>query len=293
MRRIAQLAIGLTVSATVIGLLAGCSGTGASTEPGDLTVLQAMTEAHLTSLLMLKSWFAILHTAPDDAAGAGENASCRPATEYPPPQPGDPPGATRVRHTLADCTVIDALWLSDGSGGHTIVDPQQRTSTLEWGALRASGGWMVQPLKLSLWNGAVMEWEDGGLPGSVGNQQRRIGNATLDDGREMDFRLQRSDSLDRLRLLPYDGSDLLVHVPLKFGLRTGYRPRFSDPATGGFESGGGAAYRFSMAGSPEHGWDTWKFSGDEGLVGSFTLEGDFSGAGRVTQGGRVVAALQW
>jgi hypothetical protein len=252
-----------------------------------------MADAHLTSLLMLKSWFAILHAPPEGDAGVADGQTCTPATEHPPLLPDDPPGSTRVRWTFGDCTVIDALWLPDNSGSQTIVDPDQHTSTLEWGPLQIADGWLVQSLKLKLWNGAAMEYEDGGLPRSPDNQQRRIGHAALDDGRRMDFTLRRSDSQDRLELQPDDGSGLVVDVPLEYVVGTGYRPTFTDPATARFETPASDAFDIQLAGSAEHGWETWRIVAEDGTVGSFSLGQGLAGAGRVSRGGAVVAALQW
>jgi hypothetical protein len=293
MKRLALATLWLTATSVVLALLAGCSGTGAPTEPGGLAELRATADAHLTAVLMVKSWFAILHTRPGGTASAAEGQSCTPKTDYLPPLPGDPPGSSRTRHTLEDCTVIETLWLAAGSGNQTITDPLNGQSTLVWQPLRYAGAWAVQDLRLELWNGAVMEYQDGGLPGSVGNQQREIGNATLADGRRMDYTLRRCDTLDQLRLQPDNGSQLSVRVPLKFGLKTGYRPVFTDPAQGSFVDISGSSYSFRVVGSRDQGWQTWRFTAPDGTVGEFAIGNDFVGRGQFTSGGRTLAALQW
>ncbi|MBM3476651.1 MAG: hypothetical protein FJX75_25540 [Armatimonadetes bacterium] len=293
MRRLALAAAYVVLASVLLALVGGCSGTGAPTEPGDLAELQAVADAHLTAVLMVKSWFAILHTQPEGTTSAADAQSCTPRTDYLPPLPGDPPGSSRTRHTLEDCTVIETLWLADGSGNQTITDPLKGESKLVWQPLRYAGAWVVRPLRLELWNGAVMEYESGGLPGSIGNQRREIGNATLADGRRMDYTLRRCDTLDRLKLQPDDGSQLAVRVPLKFGLKTGYRPVFTDPAEGNFVDASGDTYSFRIAGSREPGWETWRFAAPDGTVGEFTIGGDFAGSGQFTSAGGVVAALRW
>jgi len=184
---------------------------------------------NVNAVLLLKSWFAVLHPR-EDASGAGAGSRATPETNF----EFYDDGSYRTWGVLADGTTFDYLMAADGSGHgeQTRLDGARMTVTA--GPLvGAYPDPMVQDIDQVLWDGSrfvytfTMDFAAEGAP------QTWDGTATLADGRAMHFVLVRKQEVeDHLTLELPDGSRLEVHVPLTAVLGAAYWPVFSAGARG-------------------------------------------------------------
>jgi hypothetical protein len=276
------------VAAELVCACSGCSGRGAPAEPRELGALRTAADNHLTSLLMVKRWFPILHTRT--LAGKG---GCTLDWQVLPPRPSDPPGAQRLAGTLSDCTTVDALILPDGSGTQELHYPDGREKTVTWSPTRQDGSWRKIDLEEKLWDDARLDYEFGWLSGSPKNEQEWAGAATLADSRDMQFVLERNDERDHLELRFHDGSRLEVRVPLEPQPWTLWWPVFEQGAEGSYQDPAGNEQTFRLRGPADTRWEEWSFSAEDGTVASFAIDEDFVGAGEIKMDGQLLGWLGW
>ncbi len=293
MRRIAQLALCLALAVALAGVLAGCSGTGAPTEPRELTELRAIAADQVTSVTLVKRWLIVLHgeqtVSPAGAAAAG----CARPWEPLPPEPGDPPGSARWQATMSDCTVVTTLTRADGSGWQRFVLADGRMKRMKWGIPRTDGHWEKTDFTVSHWDGSSMAYERGrDLSAPLWDSFRR-GTATLPDARTLGFAHDRNLRLDRVALSPDDGSYLEVQVPLTDAAGAPYWPVFVQGAAGSYRNPDGQRSTFAFTGSGTSRWDTWRLTAGDGTRGRFALSDGMAGAGQLERDGAAVAWLSW
>jgi len=277
----------VVIAALVAGLLCdGCSGAGVPAVPGELTELQTAANDHLTAVMLVKRWFAVLYGAEGSAS-----QSCTPGYRPLPPEPGDPPGSQRYRGVMSDCTIVLVLFRPDGSGQQTLRFSRERTAHVYWGAPRTEGRWQRRRMREVAWDGAQLHYEQGLNLGSAVAEQYERGTAELPSGEGMGFDHHRTTAHDRLDLTLADGSVLAVGVPLRLVPR--FAPSYSRGGTGTFRSSLGGQQTFHVWGAAQGGWQQWEFTGAGGINGRFVLATGLSGSGRIDKSGALLGALRW
>jgi hypothetical protein len=286
----------LVLAMAMIGLLAGCSGTGAPTEPGGLAELRATADDQVTTALLVKRWFAILHVRRDlGSPSARLAASCDAEPWHVVPSlPTDPPGSTRSEGRLSDCTTMERLTCADGSGRIDYHLPDGREKTATWSAVRTEGDWTKSDWHQTIWGEATLDYEAGDNAASPVDDQYERGTAILvADGRTMHWDHERNTRRDELTLSLDDGASLSVEVPLHAVTGTVYWPVFTQGAPGTYTGASGRSQRFTFSGSEPAGWQECVFRLPDGTTGKFALASDFSGTGRIRREGQVLASLSW
>jgi len=260
--------------------LAGCSGVGQTAAQVRGDPVRTAAADHVTAVLLVKSWFAILQPEP-----AGGGCSLEVFWE---PGPGS---STRLTGRLSDCTTYEYLIQIDGSGTGTQTRLDGKTSSLTWTAPVWNDVVASQHIKQTLWDAEELEFDWSMDYGSAGSPQTWDGQAILPDGRAMTFLLDRvQDSADELRLVLSDGSQLYARVPLTGGVLQ--LPAYEQGATGSYTSAGGAVQEFSISGASGR-WDGWTFTTAAGIEGSFLLGLGFIGNGQLNSADALLGALSW
>ncbi|MBM3497164.1 MAG: hypothetical protein FJX74_00695 [Armatimonadetes bacterium] len=294
-----RLSAGLTpvilVGAVLSCLVAGCSGPGTPAEPAELRELRDAAADHVTTVLLVKRWFAILYARQETVLGGGaaDAQACIPEWVQLPPEPGDPSGLERWRGTMSDCTVIDLVrdkWT--GAGYQTFHYPDGRTKTVTFQSVDG-GQYNAHTVEETLWDGAQLVYERGIDPYSRKQEQYERGTATLPDGRSIAFLHLRNTDRDVLELDPDDGSRLEIRVPLTGTLASPFEPLLAKGASGTYESPSGDRQTFWLWGEAGTRWDRWALEARGGVTGGFTVEADFSGAGALRREGAALGVLRW
>jgi hypothetical protein len=198
-----------------------------------------------------------------------------------------------MRLVLSDCTQVDVFQLADGSGSQVVLFPDGATKTVTWGVARRDDAWVRQDITEALWDGHQLAYEVGISTAGAPYDRYEDGTATLGDGRAMQFRHDRNTTRDALSLQPDDGTALQFQAPLQTVDGSPFHPVRDAGVSGEFRSAAGGRQTFSLRGTDANGWETWTLAGAEGFTGRFTVGADLSGAGSLSQGGEVVAALDW
>jgi len=289
-KRTVAVTLTLALCAALPCLLAGCSGTGAPAVPGSVTELQALATDHLTCLFLVKTWFSILHHPPRPAKPPP--GPCTPGTIVLPPEPGDPPGTTRRQRTDAGCTVLVSVLFPDGSGQVTVTRPPGRVTHTTFEAAYTEGEWMKQELVQRFWDGTEMTYQIGLRLASPDNEQYWEGDLALQDGRAMQFRIDRQLYLDEVRVDLPDHSHLEVSAPVTPAGDPAW-PVFTEPATGRFVGPDGDEQTFRLWSTGPEKWQQWAITAAEGVTGHFTLGDGLSGSGQIRQAGTLLGTLAW
>ena len=266
--------------------LVGCSGPGAPTHSAEFGALEAVAHYHLTALLHVRRWFAILYPA------AGTDR-CPTYARRIKPEPDDPPGAMRMRMRLSDCTVIDVLQFADGSGTQVVTFADGQQKTVSWGVERREPGWVKQDVTEALWDGHRLAYEIGISTAGDPLDRYERGVATLANSHAMQFRHARNLNRDAVKLRPDDGSELRFEVPLQSVNGAPFNPVYEAGATGTFTTAGGYTHAFAVMGTEAGGWVTWAISAPDGITGRFALGTDLAGRGTLWDEGEVAALLTW
>jgi hypothetical protein len=275
--------------AVVLGL-AGCSGPGAPAVSGGAADLRDAAADHLSSLFLVKAWFSVLHVRHDVRPPAGP---CKKQTEVLPLEPGDPPGTTRRRFTSRNCTVTLIVTFPDGSGTQTVTRANGRSSSLTWTAGRHDGTWLRQQLVQTFWDGAELTYESGINTASVDDEQYLVGVARLQDGRKMDFRVERSRDFDKVLLDLADGARLEAGVAVHTIPGAIAWPVFSAGADGVYARANGAQQAFRLWSTGPDRWERSEFTSAHGPSGRFTLGGNLSGSGQIRNSRALLGTLAW
>ena len=275
-------------------LLGGCSGAGVPAAQVRGASIQAIAADHLSGMLLVKSWFKILHRRQP-------SGDCVPEFHF----EFLPDFSMHLWGKTSDCITFDYIQYMDGSGCGTQTRPDGKTSAICWGPRVIEGSRITRHIEQTLWGGERLEYDLVIDPSTPGAPQTWDGSATLPDGRTMLFVLNRTGSVrsaeaspglipgeDHLTLALPDGSQLEVRVPHLPVLGTSFWPVFADGATGTFRPAGGGQLGFTITGQGDR-WDRWEFTSAGATAGVFTLGADFDGAGLLTKDGSVVAALRW
>ncbi|MBM3498639.1 MAG: hypothetical protein FJX74_08190 [Armatimonadetes bacterium] len=266
--------------------LGGCSGAGAPARSARLGTLEAVARDHLTALLHVKRWLAILYPTPP-------KNPCQTSAQRLKRQPGDPPGSTRMRLRLSDCTEIDVFQLADGSGSQEVTFPDGQQKTVRWGVARREPGWVKQDVDETLWDGHRLRYEVGISTAGAPYDRYEEGRATLADGHSMQFRHDRNLNRDAVDLQPNNGSELRFEVPLQSVAGAPFRPVHETGIAGALSHGAGYTHTFAVLGTDAEGWTNWALSAPDGITGSFRLDGELAGSGTLSERGKLVALLTW
>jgi hypothetical protein len=294
-RRLVSLAGTLVCVVSLLPLCTGCSGTGAPAEPADLAELRAIAEDQVTTVLLVKRWFAILYVRRNVGAWNGSPTTpCDPEWAPVTSLPTDPPGSRRSEGVLSDCTTAAKLELADGSGWIDYVLPDGRTKHAEWGPLRTEGEWTKAEWHQTFWDGAGVNYEAGDQTTSPLDDHYERGVATLADGRTMHWDHERNTKRDSLALNLDGGAALSVEVPLHPVAGTLYWPIFTHGARGTYTGPSGLAHTFTLSG-PDNaaGWEECAFSLPDGTTSRCALAADLAGSGEIRRAGRLLASLTW
>ena len=270
---------GIVVAVLCVG---GCSGPGVTVQNVRGGTVQTTATDHVTAVLLVKSWFAIIYPkAADGDCGLDWDQEVL------------PDGSVHVWGTNSDCSTFDFVQAPDRSGSGARTCPDGRISTMTWTALSQDGSSATQGIQHALWDGTqlaytwTMDWT---IPEAAA--QTYEGSATLADGRSMGFVLERTTRAeDHLALALADGSQLEVQVPVRT-VQTVPCPLFAEGAIGVFRSASGHELAFTLTGEQDR-WDRWQFTCTDGTWGDFALGEDFEGSGQLTHGERLAGALRW
>lgn len=277
-----------------VGLvIMGCSGAGVPATQVRGVSLQTLAQDNLSAVLLVRSWFNMLHTK---SPGLGV-ASVRPCAECAPVDNTEffPDGSSRSRGTLSDCGQYDYTQTADGAGEGSVHWPDGRRQEVTWSAPEFEGDVMSQEMTTAFGDGTrfaykmIIDWSLWTAPTTW------EGTATLADGRSMRFTLNREQGGDDfLRLLLPDGGLLEVRVPLTSVYGAVFWPIFDKGARGTYAGPGGATYGFVMEGDPATDrWTQWTLTAPDGTTGNFTFGSGLDAGGQLRQGSAVVGTLRW
>ncbi len=278
-------------------IIMGCSGAGVPATQVRGASLQTLAEDNLSAVLLVRSWFNMLHTKSPGLAAAAVRpcAECTPVdnTEY------FPDGSSRSRGTWSDCGEYDYIIEADWAGHGSAHWPDGRSQEILWSAPVFEGDTYRCTLDERFGDGTRFVFEqtvDSGLPEVP---QTWKGTATLADGRTMNFVLNRTQQAytpgeDHIVLSLPDGSSLEVRVPLISVVGALFWPMFDQGARGTFTAPGGATCGFVMTGDPATDrWTRWGLTASDGTTGNFTFEEGLSAGGQLRKGSEVVGTLRW
>lgn len=323
MKTIGRL-LALVALASVVAVLAGCSGAGQSAAQVSGAATKQVVSDHLSAEVLVTGWFPILyekiHYGPS-ALAARRAVAVRLQGKVQPADAGD---------QVYDGTTSDGWYIyhyvvhpdQSGSGwmkGTDISPHPGETMKEEWTALVTTGPYMWEHLWETLWEGQKLEfywsidtasavsaqwWGGPGIPGLPGPPDgpggpgaSPYGNATLATAAEtMQFSLARTTQLDELKMVLPDGSSCQVDVPLKPVFGAGNWPIFTKPATGHFTDSAGSVQQFTISGATDtptvdgH-WTQWQMTGPGGTSGLFALGQTTTGTykGEYTGDGQIMS----
>jgi hypothetical protein len=293
-RRLVSLAGTLVCVVSLLPLCTGCSGTGAPAEPADLAELRAIAEDQVTTVLLVKRWFAILYPRPAASGATDGTSNCMSYWHRIRSEPGDPPGSSRWKAVMSDCTPVTALRFADSSGQQVFRYADGHQRTCEWSPLRLDGSWQKRDMVETLWDDTVLAYEIGLDGASPLYDSYERGQATLGDGRTMPFSHERNRERDAVELTA-DGARIAFEVPLAAQPGAGYYwPVFDTGGAGTYRSASGREMSFKVTGNDQADvWEGWTLATANGIGGSFALAGDLAGTGNLRRADSVVGSLSW
>lgn len=275
----------------VVLMVAGCSGAGVAAGDVRGDAVRATAEDHLSAVTLLKGWLKILHERAAAAAAVGVHTcqQCEPICDM----EFFEDGSYRMWGTNSDCSVFDYTVQVDESGTGTITWPTGDVMSQWWGPPIWDGDRLSQDVADTFPDGTELRYTatvDFALPESP---QRWEGTATLPDGREMEFALDRAiEGDDHLILELPDGSQLETTIPTTPVPGTVFWPVFEEGGTGHYVSAAGQRLDFTITGQDDQ-WDRWVFTGADDTHGDFAIDQQFAGVGEMTQNGDVLGAFRW
>lgn len=279
-------------------LIMGCSGAGVPAPQVRGASLQALAQDNLSAVLLVRSWFNMLHTKSPGLGVAGVRpcAECSPVdnTEF------LPDGSMHSQGTLSDCGEYDYTMAADGAGRGWIRWPDGRRQDLTWGVPEFVGSVFRNTLDERFSDGTRFVFEQAIDFGPPEVPQTWTGTGTLADGRTMNFTLTRTQETlakpgeDRLTLSLSEGSSLEVRVPLVSVFGAMFWPLFAQGAQGTFTDPGGVTTRFVMKGDKAtERWTEWGSTAPDGTRGLFTFTDGLSASGQLRKDSQVLGTLRW
>jgi hypothetical protein len=276
------------LAATLVAALVGCSGAGAPVQKVRGDALTNSASAHLSALVLVRSWFHILYLQSTTPASVGPRA-CEPHVEV----EFSADGTMHMWGNMSDCSTFDYVQAPDGSGSGWRKMADGKRTDMTWTAPSDDGVHLTYNTTETFWDGTVLDFvfDMGyGLPTLVVVYE---GTARLKDGRQMAFKFTDTQPISQVVDLGLpDGSSLHLSVPMRLLPEGGMAPDYAAGATGTFTAADRTVQTFKITGA-EASWDRWQFSGAEGLTGDFALSSNMAGSGQLLRNGKLAAALRW
>jgi hypothetical protein len=280
-----HLAAGLALLGLAIG---GCAGGGAG---GPVRAGADAASGQVAAAMFVQQWAQTLWGLVSSQTGTGEPT-------VGPPTP-NPDGSISITFTGADGTVTALTVFPDGSSRAETTFPDGSTQTASESADRdPSLQKAVNDCELASSSGLTVTYTsvwDTGDPKKfdTSDDTRELkGASVLPDGKTQDFDVLSQSGQTNVHSTQSDGSDFTLDVPLQgpdFLL-----PDFAPQAAGTYRSAGyDIQLTLSSTTAAPHRWARLLSDLGGGLTGEFALGRDFSGSGRLLEGGRAIALLSW
>lgn len=264
----------------LVSLFGGCSGAGAPAATVGGNDLKTIAADSLSAVTLLAGWSSVLYQKMAVDGGTMDLFE-----EL-------PDGTLHIRGVESDGGAYEWYIYADGSSTGTITWPNGTTftSAAEPTVWSDDGNSSFERLTNTYPDGARLECTVRAQYSDHTASQWE-GMATSPQGRQMTFVLDRIDQeRDNLTLRLPDGAVLRWHALLTSIPGAGFWPRFADGATGTYQARG-QTLNFRLTGQER--WNSYSFTGPDGVTGSFTLGEQMTGDGQLAQDGSTAALLRW
>ena len=282
--RHSHLAASLALLVAVVG---GCAGGGAG---GAVTAGSDASSGQAATAVFVQQWAQILWGLVTSQAHPGQPTAGRPTP--------NPDGSISQRFTGADGTVTVLTVFPDGSATLATTYPDGSTQDVSQsvpvfdGVSKTTIGWeVVTSAGLNVKYTSVVD-DKGTVLDMSDDTTELTGSSVLPDGKTQGFDVLTQSGRTRIRSDQSDGSDFTLDVPLAGPDLV--HPDFAQQASGTYRSAK-HDIRFTLdstAGAPSR-WARLDSDLGANLTGTFALEKDFAGSGRLLDGGRAIALMSW
>jgi len=285
--RTTSLLLGTSVLIAV--LLAGCSGSGVTTDRLTGADLRTLSADHLSAVQLFYGWLGVLYQRQPGVAPA-------PNIEI------LDDGTMRQWGTYSDGGQYEFfINLVDGSSRGIVNWPDGTTFTQVADATVWDGDWTIAQNHVvnTYPNGAQIDTNITDDFSGAEYHGTWNGTARLPGGAAMNFALdRRTNDRDQLRIELPDGSVTTLRIPTTGALvGRGDWPRYAEGVTGTFAAPGRGVTQLQMGAQllPDGDgvWNRWQSTAADGTEGDYALNGNTSGTGQLRQGGEPVGALRW
>lgn len=262
-------------------LLGGCSGAGLTAFDAAGGSLRTLAADHLAALVLVRSWLVALHSEPESGSIADFTRE-----EL-------PDGSTRYVGTNSDGSSFDYILRPDGSGEGTWWLATGNSFSTTWTPTDAAGAVSAFHVTKTFDDGTALVYDYVVDFSNPAVQTGYDGDATLPDGRTMEFAIRRTAGDREIVALDLpDGAHCEYEVPLRTVGLDAFAPDYAGTPRGRYINPSGARLDFTLAGRGSR-WVRWRLTAADGTSGEFTLAPDYSGDGTLTEGGSVIGALHW
>lgn len=279
----------LVALACLAGVVAGCAGGGAG---GALSTAAVSASRQSAAAIYIQEWGQILWGLRSSQTGT------HPPSVTPPHQ--NPDRSWSYTITSADGTVTVVTVFPDSSARLDTTYPDGSTQTVQQSIPQPDP---VDPSKttydyqVACSSGLTVQYtalvDDQGTPSNMSDDTTDMtGESVLPDRTDQHFHVFTGPGNTAVDSQQSDGSEFTMSVPL-LGPRFA-SPDFAQPTNGTYE-GESFSTQFALSSTPAAStrWASMASDLGGGVTGEFALGPDFSGNGRLLQGGQPTALLSW